>query len=193
MPRIFNNAFKLWNRKLAARILFRTDDGRVFFYPFGPVKSYIVPNPAFERLIIKSIAWFSLSSCVVVAFAFAFVLIFVAFKFRSPVLLIVCLLEFVRHVLWIHRLTRKLVSLPFALSVRSYASLKDAQELWTRFYGFFLMAILCGFFAVFGPLDAIGWIAFGLFASLASLFGFVLRLKRLDQTTSGPGPYRKLD
>ena len=164
----------IWKKKIADSLIFTTNDGRVVFYPFGPLKGYLLPKTAFEQLIIKSIIRFNvgaLASFIVTA-AIGWLL-----NISMDVLLLIGLLDYVHYYFRIRRITRNLIALPRPLSIRVYAWLQDPERMWKRFWSFTFMTIMCGVLAfLVPPSAALFWVLLALLFARAVISACLIYL-----------------
>ena len=171
--------FTRWKQKIADSLIFTTNDGRVVFYPFGPLKGYLLPKTAFEPLIIKSIVRFNVSA--LVSFAGAAV-IGALLNISMDVLLLIGLLDYVHYCFRIRRITRKFIALPRRLSIRVYASSQAPERMWERIWSITFMALICGVFAFLGPPRALFWVVLALLFAWAVISAYVIYLRNRENS-----------
>lgn len=124
------------------RVFHRTNDGRVFFYPLGPFKGFILPRLEFEPVIVKSLA-----RCHTWNFAALVLSVAVGLMFGITMILlaIIGFLDMLHYYIRVRQLTRRLPAMPADLSVRFYASQKDPQELAKLFNMELIMIVMSPF------------------------------------------------
>jgi hypothetical protein len=172
--------------KLAEWLFIDSPDGKVIFFPFSPLKGYVVPNRTFKRLIVKSYLKSRIGGWASVAVALTAGIIF---KSTLVALLVIGLSMLLDAKFRIGRLTKKLAPLPVSLSLRSYAHWKNPDRLWDAFIRFAMMAGLLGLFPVMDAFalrrpdlgTVVLWLAFVFCAVSASLYGYLLRTRHQSQ------------
>ena len=171
-----------WSEELSAEYLLSDDDGRVVFYPMGPLKGYVVPKPAYVPIVIKSLIR-SLLCTPVIGFAIMFIGAAIGFGFNT-----VCALMFLAIVpywILIRRLIRRMTVLPFGLAFRFYARHYRVHHLWQRLLGSLLMIGLFIFGLVRGfdpPIILISvMIWFGYYGIVSAL---LIRIRTRDSSVT---------
>lgn len=171
--------FTRWKQKIADSLIFTTNDGKVVFYPFGPLKGYLLPKSAFEPLIIKSIVWFNVSAFASLA---GTMVIGALLNINMDILLLIGLLDYVHYYFRIRRITRKLIALPHRLSIRVFASSQDPKKMWERFWLITFMGLIFGVFAFLGPPRALFWVLLALLSTRAVISAYVIYLRNRENS-----------
>ncbi len=142
-----------WKQQIVASHLITTGDGRIVFYPFGPLKGYVLPKSAYRPLVVKmfeSFTIFTIATCVLS------LLVGRTFNLSLELMLLIGLLDLIPCCFCVRRLTRKMIKLPCKLSMQVYASVQDPEEMKVLFWRKLFLVIGCVFFTVVGPQLAIG-------------------------------------
>ncbi len=142
-----------WEQRIASSHLLTTGDGHVFFYPYGPLKGYLLPKPAFRPLVLKMLV--SFTTFTIATFVLSF-LIGGFFNLSLELLLLIGLFDLIPYSFCVQRLTRKMIKLPFHLGMQVYASVQDPQEMKVLFWRKLSLVIICAFFTVVGSQPALG-------------------------------------
>ncbi len=142
-----------WKQRIASSHLLTTGDGRIVFYPFGPLKGYLLPKSAYRPLVVKMFESFTIFTIATLVFSF---LIGGIFKLSLELLLLIGLLDLIPYCFCVRRLTRKMIKLPCKLSMQVYASVQDPEEMKVLFWRKLFLVIICAFFTVVGSQSALG-------------------------------------
>ena len=170
-----------WKKQIADKFFVTTSDGSVIFFPFGPIRGYLLPKTAFKAIIINSIVWFNVGALGSFAVTAAVGLLL---NISMDILLLIGLVDYVHYYFRIRRITRNLVGFPHQLSMRVYASAQDPVRLWEHFWAIALMTTICGVFVFLGPPRLLFMVGLAILFLGACVSGYIIFLNnRLQSVT----------
>ncbi len=152
----------------------RSEDGQDLFFPYPSAldarRAFAIPSAEARRAISRSMRILTL--VLSIALLAALVVGYLAGATLVSVL-IVSLVSYPCHILWVERLARPLQRLPTSDSVRHYVRALSLRRLWQQQFGILIMTVLVVVFIRGWPLP----VALVLLVACGILNTYVLRLR----------------
>ena len=164
-------------------LIVTADDGTRVFFPFGPLRGYVLPNRAYESVVGTLTFWLTISS---IGSFLAIFIISKAFDIGGTfVLLVVVLCHHLWYFFRTKRIARYLALLPHAGGMRTYSRAIGPYEMWKRIWFFVFTTVIFGTLAYLAPLsvESVLFIAGTVISALGvCLFGRALYLEGVEDS-----------
>lgn len=171
-----------WKMAISQQCIFRTDDGYIFAFPYGPLFAYLLPDAKSQSLIENVLLWRAVASIPIIV---ATIAIIKAYSLPVEILLLPIVIDRIVFIPIAWFITRNCVRFPIAVSLRTCAAVHDLSTLYENSYRFTFSTILFSLPHFFWlPLNPVWYVIPIYFLFPAILSWYMVILRHQDRTAA---------
>ena len=169
-----------WKMAISKGRIFRTEDGRIFAFPYGPLVAYLLPDAKCQSLLENVFLWWAVATIPIMVATIAVSKIY-SLSVYFLLLPIVLHYVFFNPIVWF--ITRKWVRLPIAVSLRTCAAVHDLSTLYENSYRFTFAAILFSLPLFLGAIETV-WCVISIYLFLPAILNWYMVILRHQDRAS---------